>query len=186
MESTEKKQDIVRHALDVFRAHGVHATGISKVLSGTGISKRTLYKYFESKEDLVMATLDLYNEEFGDALKKALEEVSGGSREKILHIFTLKQEALERGEAPGCYLIQTRVEFEGKHEGIESSCAKWYREIEALFLSLLEGESQKEKESLSRQLACLLQGAIVVSQHSANTSIFKEAKEAVAKLLKTS
>ena len=48
-----KKLEIVKYAFDRFYEAGFHATGMEAALVGSGISKRTLYKYFPSKEDLI-------------------------------------------------------------------------------------------------------------------------------------
>ena len=57
IEDSAKKQDIIRLAYDVFYKHGFHATGVDKLLNDSGISKRTMYKYFRSKEELIAATI---------------------------------------------------------------------------------------------------------------------------------
>src|ERR1700761_2119267 len=56
-----KKLEIVKYAFDRFYEGGFHATGVEAALAGSGISKRTIYKYFPSKEDLIEAVLKLYS-----------------------------------------------------------------------------------------------------------------------------
>src|SRR5271154_468191 len=46
VEIEDKKLEIVRYAFDRFYEGGFHATGMEAALAGSGISKRTLYKYF--------------------------------------------------------------------------------------------------------------------------------------------
>src|ERR1700756_3011012 len=57
-----KKLEIVKYAFDRFYEGGFHATGMEAALAGSGISKRTIYKYFSSKEDLIEAVLRLYSQ----------------------------------------------------------------------------------------------------------------------------
>ena len=57
-----KRLEIVKFAFDRFYDGGFHATGMEAAMAGSGISKRTLYKYFPSKEDLIEAVLRLYSE----------------------------------------------------------------------------------------------------------------------------
>ncbi|SFU47756.1 TetR/AcrR family transcriptional regulator [Pseudoduganella namucuonensis] len=47
-----KRQAIVEAALAEFRAHGFDATSMDKIAAAAGVSKRTVYNHFPSKDDL--------------------------------------------------------------------------------------------------------------------------------------
>ncbi len=49
VEREGKKLEIVKYAFDRFHDGGFHATGMEAALAGSGISKRTIYKYFPQK-----------------------------------------------------------------------------------------------------------------------------------------
>src|ERR1700748_488198 len=85
-----KKLEIVKYAFDRFYEAGFHATGMEAALAGSGISKRTLYKYFQSKEDLIEAVLWLYSESITHHL---FDPVSGISnpRTQIIEFFDVKK-----------------------------------------------------------------------------------------------
>ena len=56
------KEKIVEVALEQFLQHGVRSMTIKKLIEPMGISTKTVYKYFESKEDLLAECLNvLYN-----------------------------------------------------------------------------------------------------------------------------
>lgn len=57
-----KKSDIVDAAIQLFIDQGYHATSIQDILNRSGISKGTFYKHFQSKVELLRASL-LYSEE---------------------------------------------------------------------------------------------------------------------------
>ncbi|MCP4245656.1 MAG: helix-turn-helix transcriptional regulator, partial [bacterium] len=57
--AVSKKDQLVSVALDLFCRHGFHATGIDTIVAEAGVAKMTLYKHFRSKEDLVVAALEL-------------------------------------------------------------------------------------------------------------------------------
>ena len=48
----EQQQAIVRAALDEFAAHGFHDASLNRVIEAAGISKGSMYYYFDGKEDL--------------------------------------------------------------------------------------------------------------------------------------
>ena len=58
--TSTKRQEIIDAAYRCFYDGGFHATGVDTVMADTGISKRTLYKYFPSKEHLIEAVLEHY------------------------------------------------------------------------------------------------------------------------------
>jgi len=58
-----KRQAILDAALEAFKAHGVQATSMDKLAELAGVSKRTVYNHFASKEALVMYMLkDLWQQ----------------------------------------------------------------------------------------------------------------------------
>jgi TetR/AcrR family transcriptional regulator of autoinduction and epiphytic fitness len=52
-----KRLAIVEAAAAEFRAHGFDATSMDKIAANAGVSKRTVYNHFPSKEDLFAETL---------------------------------------------------------------------------------------------------------------------------------
>ena len=53
----EKRNHIMRIALELFANEGYHVTPISKIAQKAGMSKGLMYNYFESKEDLLKSIL---------------------------------------------------------------------------------------------------------------------------------
>ncbi len=50
-------EHIARIAAQLFYSEGIHKTGVDRVAAEANVSKRTLYRYYSSKEDLVAAAL---------------------------------------------------------------------------------------------------------------------------------
>lgn len=47
------KMELVRRAFDLFRLYGVKSISMDEMSSGLKVSKKTLYRYFDSKEELL-------------------------------------------------------------------------------------------------------------------------------------
>ena len=58
-----KKQIIMETALDLFAEHGMSQTTVQMVLDGSGISKGTFYKYFNSKDDIMKCLLEKHQQD---------------------------------------------------------------------------------------------------------------------------
>ena len=68
-----KKQDLVRHeiwgaAIDLFYLEGFDQVTIDQIAERAGVSRRTFFRYFASKDDVMGSTMKA----FGEALERAI------------------------------------------------------------------------------------------------------------------
>lgn len=178
-----KKQMIIRLAFEVFYQHGFHATGVDRLLEDSGISKRTMYKYFRSKEDLIAATIAHYQKVTFDYVLEEISKRAKTPREKILLIFDIKREALERGNFNGCFAINAKLEYEGKHSLIENSCDQFNTALESFIAQLCMEAKCIKPLVMAQQIMILLNGAIVFGQSTRNSQIPNIAKEMANSLM---
>src|SRR3954470_17070288 len=57
MEPDKIKDSIKRAAQDLFRKFGYHKTSVNEIAKRAKIAKATIYKYFDSKEDVLHSLL---------------------------------------------------------------------------------------------------------------------------------
>lgn len=62
--------DIVRAAIDVFARLGADATRVEDLLAGADVARRTFYKHFRSKDDVLTAVYDLVTHELLAAIER--------------------------------------------------------------------------------------------------------------------
>lgn len=162
--STRKRDEIVARAYTVFYNHGLHATGVDTVIADTGISKRTLYKYFRTKEDLIATVIDYYQTRMFASIPGELATRSNDPKEQILGLFDMKNEAFALSDFGGCFAINAKLEFKGKEPRIEDACGKFYEQLEAYVTTLCEAAKCKNPRTTSKQLMMLFVGGLVVGQ----------------------
>lgn len=75
-----KRQSIIKGATTLFLQHGFNAVSMDKVAQSAPVSKATLYKYFDSKNDLLAAVIN----ELCGSLWQTMEDVPIGS-ESVEH-----------------------------------------------------------------------------------------------------
>ena len=66
--NSDPRKRILEVANRLFYAEGVRATGTEKIMSIAEVAKATFYRSFKSKEDLVLAYLDLRDQSFWEYL----------------------------------------------------------------------------------------------------------------------
>ena len=81
-----KRDRILDAAMEVCQEHGVHAARMEEVAARAQVSKGTLYRYFESKEDLFLATIIASYEEGLSSIPPSLDAIER-PREALAGIF---------------------------------------------------------------------------------------------------
>lgn len=77
--SEERKSQIIAAATQVFSRKGFSEARMEDIADETGLSKGTLYLYFDSKDDLILAILDLiFQREFKQLEQLDLSKISAG------------------------------------------------------------------------------------------------------------
>jgi AcrR family transcriptional regulator len=100
-DANESRQAVLESAIEAFASKGYAGTSVQDILSVTGLSKPTLYYYFQSKAGLFQAILNFaYDESF--RLVRERSQEAGTSRDKLVEIavalfeFTQKHRDLMR------------------------------------------------------------------------------------------
>ncbi len=176
-----KKLEIVKYAFDRFYESGFHATGMEAAMAGSGISKRTLYKYFTSKEDLIEAVLQLYGAIVVRELFGPVANV-GDPREQIVAFFDVTRNP-DRMLTRGCLGMKAAQEFAGKNDRIVELGISANSRGETKFVELCEKAGYENPEHLAKQLNLIFQGALVLAHTRGDTSPFLLAKTTARALL---
>ncbi len=92
----EKTQQIVNAATDLFLAEGFAGVSMDNVVETSGISKRTLYNYYESKEHLFIDVIQTQLENFWPVLERTAEH----GEDPAKHMHTLAVEILSMAMTP--------------------------------------------------------------------------------------
>lgn len=85
MKSNEKAEVILKAAMEEFLSNGYAATSMNSIASTAGVSKATLYSYFQDKEGLFIALFnELVKKRFNDVLTPKLLETSNDDPKIVL------------------------------------------------------------------------------------------------------
>jgi AcrR family transcriptional regulator len=181
--SESKRDQLVQRALSVFYADGFHAVGMDKIAKDTGVSKTAIYKHFRTKNDLILATLRLRDEQFRNWIIRRIEEIATDPGERILASFDALEEWFTEPTYLGCMFIKASSEFQERDSSIHAICAEHKRILERYLVDLAKQAGARNPEQLGAQILLLQEGAIVVAAMMNPEKAAADAKAAAAILL---
>lgn len=176
MGHVDKKEALLACAYRLFEVQGFNGTGVDQIAADSGVTKRTLYKHFGSKEGLIEAVLEQHHAELIEMMRAVIFTEEGDYRAQFMRCFDLYRDWFGRSNFAGCIFIKTINEFAGcspKLSGIAQRSKVTIREI--LREIAIEGEL-RDPDLLADQLQLILEGAIVVAQYGANDEVIETAR----------
>ncbi|MES0827753.1 TetR/AcrR family transcriptional regulator [Ruegeria sp. SCP11] len=178
-----KRDELVRKALQVFYRDGFHATGMDKLVVETGVSKTSMYKHFRTKEDLILAALQLRDESFREDFLRRIGEMSDSPAGQLLASFDVLGEWFQEEEYRGCMFIKAGAEFQERDHPIHKQSAEHKRIMLDHFTDLARQAGVREPEHLACQILLLQEGAIVTAVFLKSCDPARDAKAAAQVLL---
>src|SRR5438128_405477 len=113
---TETRERIIRAAMELFYAQGYHATGLAQILKEARVNSGSLYHFFESKEELLLAVLDGYREMLWPVLLQPIFAEVEDPLERIFALLNGYREGLLASDfAAGCPIGNLALELRELH-----------------------------------------------------------------------
>ncbi len=178
-----KRDELVRNALDVFYQNGFHATGMDMLVKETGVSKTSMYKHFRTKEDLILAALRLRDEMFRNWFYRRLDELADTPKGQLLAMFDVLAEWFAKREFRGCMFIKASAEYQEPKHPIHKQSAEHKRLLLEHFIGLARNAGAAEPKALATQLMLLKEGAIVMAVMGFGENPAADAKAAAEGLI---
>lgn len=156
------RQRLLESALKRFYRDGFRNVGIDQILADVGISKTAFYKHFESKEDLMLAVLEMKNVWLQDLLRNTvLQRNDPNPVERLRGLFDVVQQFVDSDDFHGCLFVNVAMEFPLQHEPAHRAAAAHKRAIEALVGELAAQAGAAEPAALAKELCLVMEGAYV-------------------------
>lgn len=158
-----KKETIVETAFRLFKRNGFYATGVDLIMRESGVSKRTLYKCFRTKNELIVAVLEYYRVTYQEHMDTVLDE-NRTATDNILAIFDDAKSWFDDTNFHGCLAVNAMGEFSDKNQSIEDSCLGFKQwkigVLQKLSKEIVAGHS----DELAYKLFVLLEGMSSIAQ----------------------
>ncbi len=178
-----KREQLLKTAVVLFAKNGIHATGIDAIVEHSGVTKKTLYAHFHSKEELVLGALRHYDGQFRNAFMRQVEAKPNSPKARLLGVFDVAEHWFGQNNFYGCMFINSIGEYSETDTPIRQVCKEYKRFMKGYIRELCDQARIVGAAKLADEIALLLEGAIVTAQVSENPKAAQIAKRAAKALI---
>ena len=183
--SSAARQRLLETADRLFYQEGLRAVGIDRIIAEAGVAKMTLYTYFPSKDDLLVAVLRYREAQVLAFFRAAMARHARRTKDPLRAFFAALQEWFASPGFRGCAFQNAAAELaDPAHPGTQV-VRDHKRRFAELLRGLVEEAAGPGAETLAPAIALLVEGAIVTAVIQGTTDAAEVARDAALKLVET-
>jgi AcrR family transcriptional regulator len=171
----EMQERILKTADRLFYRRGIRAVGVDTIAAEIGISKRTLYNYFPSKDALIVAYLS--------RRLQPTETSDLPPAEQVLGDFDRLERAFASAGFRGCAFVNAVAELGEPTHAANKLAIAYKEQRRTWFRRLLIRLDVPDPDGLATQLMLLVDGAIAAALVRGDPKMARAAREAARVLL---
>jgi AcrR family transcriptional regulator len=160
----------------LFYSKGIRAVGVDAIAAEAGVSKRSLYDTFASKEALIEAYLRRHVQ-----VAPAGETTPAAA---VLALFDGLHARFARADFRGCPFVNAVAELAEECGAARAIAARYKTERRGHIRDLLAQAGARDAEALARQVALLSEGAIASMLVHGDPAVALQAREAALVLMR--
>src|SRR3981189_2721402 len=180
MASVPAKPDMNERILEtadrLFYLRGIRAVGVDTIAAEIGISKRTLYNHFPSKDKLISAYLARRFRQPPASDKPPVEQILG--------TFDSLERRFASKDFRGCPFVNAVAELGAEDRAVKKLAIAFKESRRVWFRDLLKQLDVADAEGLATQLTLLVDGSIAQDLVRDDPSMARAAKQAARVLLR--
>ena len=177
------QERILETADRLFYGQGIRAVGVDTIAAEIGISKRTLYNHFASKDDLIVAYLSRRLKPAPPSERPPVEQILGSFERLERTIGTGGGAGGGTGVFRGCPFVNAVAELKEPTHAANKIALAFKEQRRKWFRALLVQLGVADPETLSMQLLLLIDGAIAAAIVRGDPKVATAARQAAAVLL---
>jgi AcrR family transcriptional regulator len=184
--SSNIRQQILETASELFYQKGIPHVGINEVIARSGVAKRTLYRWFPSKDRLIEQVMEYRAEKWIQWFKQAVAERGNTPKERLLATFDVLGEWYASPGFRGCPFINAVLEIADESHRAHHISIELRESIRQIVMSLATEAGVENADRFSRQYLLLIGGASLMAtiERSPDSAAF--AKEVLSSSIETS
>lgn len=179
---TRAAHRILDTASELFYHRGINAVGVDLIAAEAGVTKKTLYDRFGSKDNLVIAYLKARDVRWRAVVERHIAGAAG-PKEAVIAVFDSLREWRATEGSRGCAMINARAELSAPEHPSRELAGDQKRWLRDRFAELVEKAGLPEPGELAVELLLLHEGAVVVSDVGELETAVAVARRAAARLV---
>ncbi|MAT71111.1 MAG: TetR family transcriptional regulator [Planctomycetaceae bacterium] len=184
MPSLTTRDKLIEAGHEVFYREGFLSVGLDRLLSEVGCSKQTFYNHFESKDDLIVAVIDMHHRWWSGEIRDRIQRAAGPDpRGQILAMFDVMDEIINSPEYRGCMYINAAVNFPQPHHPAHQSALKAKADGVQLLVDLARRAGASDPVAFAQEVDLLIEGALITRQVSPDRDTCAIARRAAQTLI---
>lgn len=162
MPKNTTRQRLIESALRRFYRDGFRNVGIDQILTDVGISKTAFYKHFESKDELMLVSLEVQSEWLQETFRNLLREAGGPTPlGQLRAVLSVVEQLVASEDFQGCIFVNAAIEFPLAHDPVHRVAADNKAAIEELIHDLALQAGADDPRALARELCLVMEGTYV-------------------------
>jgi AcrR family transcriptional regulator len=154
---------ILDAAYELFSQRGIRAVGVNELIERAGVATATFYRHFPSKDELVLAFLDLREQRWTKDLVEAGAMRRGSNpEERLLAIFDVLDEWFHRDDFEAGSFMRVLLELGPEHPAGGAS-VRHLEHMRSIVRHLAAEAGLRDIDSFASSWHILMQGSIVVA-----------------------
>lgn len=172
--STTAVQDkILQTAEQLIYTNGIHAMGMDLLVRTSGVARKSIYRYYATKEDVAMNALSARDVRWMHWFRTETDKATSPEA-RILEMFAVLKGWFESEGFRGCAFINTAGEIGDAEDPIRQLAKAHKQKLFDYALELCRQLNIEQPDVLAKQLLILIDGAItlalVMGDHNAADS----------------
>lgn len=182
------QEKILDTAMQLFYEKGLQAVGVDEIVLQAGIAKMTLYKYFLSKDQLILAVVERSEEKWWNWFTTELYQRSKLPKKQLLIIFDLLFSSFQETNYRGEPFINARIRVLDTMYPIFLVSEKFINQLKEFILDKVKQANIAGPNQVAEQFILLIVGANILSNIDKEISktATKNAKKIASLILKSS
>lgn len=155
------RRRIVAAAQKLYYGHGIRSASLDAIAARAGVTKKTFYYHFRSKDDVIAASIGSLDQPTLDIVSGWLK-APGSLAQRLASVFDNIAPLATNPRWKGCGFLRTAAELAATpgHPAVKAGAAH-KKKMEALFADAFRGEGFSEPEERARQVMVLFDGALI-------------------------